>query len=445
MISPARAGVVPREKLVYDPLTGLVTFLGERECDPTDPGIYIVAAQGADLAVLGFSPSENRIVGSGAGLTYEHAFWAAAGETVERYCAAIVPEEDLVVGSYAELTRRNLAAAAPHRWALFDSSQFPGLALPPFTEDLRVAWVPARRLAGGQECHVPACLAYLCPDPRIYRSHGAELIGPSTSTGIACAGSELEARFKGLCEVIERDAFIIRWRGSLPCTRIEIDPASPIHAIYHDRFVRPGLEYTIFETTLDLPFHSFFGVLRDTRHTPHRILVGGACHPDPGQAVLKTLVELAQGFQWANHVRSRHVSTDNDFAAIKTFESRMELYVFGNQHHAFDFLFDHPASRPLSHLASQDRGSLRATLDDAVARLVQLDLDPLALDMTTVDAEACGLSVVKVMIPECEGLEGDHAMQFLGGRRWRDVPSRLGLRASPITLDARNRQPHPYP
>lgn len=445
MIPSAAAGIVPRERLVYDPLTGIVTFLGERECDPTDPGVFIVAAQGADLSVLGFSPTENRIVGSGAGLTYEQAFWAAAGETVERYCAAIVPEEELLVGSYAELARRNIPAAAPHRWALFDPSQYPAISLPPFTENVRLAWIRGRRLSGEGVCHVPACLTYLSPDARVYGAHGAELIGPSTSTGIACAGSELEATFKGLCEVIERDAFIIRWRGTIPCTRIEIDPASRIHAIYRERFVRPGLEYTIFETSLDLPFHSFFGVLRDTRHSPARILVGGACHPDPAQAVLKTLIELAQGFQWANHVRSRQVSVDHDFAAITTFESRMELYVFGDQPRAFDFLFDHAMSRRLSDLASEDRGDLRATLDDAVGRLVRLGLDPVAVDMTTVDAEACGLSVVKVIIPECEGLEGDHAMQFLGGRRWREVPVRLGLRASPIPIEARNRQPHPYP
>ncbi len=436
---------MPPENLVYDPLTGIVAFLGERECDPTDPDVFIVAAQSADLAVLGFAPSENRIVGSGAGLTYEHAFWAASGETVERYCAAIVPTEELIVGSYAELLRKNIPATGPQRWALFHPTQFPALSVPQFTDDLRIVWTRGRRIAGGDGCHVPACLTYLASDASHYRVDDSSLIGPATSTGIACARSPIEATLKGLCEVIERDAFIIRWRGSLPCARIEIDPSSPIHAIYKARFDRPGLEYSIFETTLDLPFHSFFGVLKDTRHSPTRILVGGACHPDPAQGVLKTLIELAQGFQWANHVRSREISVANDFAAITSFESRMELYVFGDQPHAFDFLFDHKAVRRLSDLVSQDGGDAESTLHEAVTQLATLGLDPIAVDMTSIDAEACGLSVIKVIIPECEALEGDHAMQFLGGARWQDVPVRLGLRSAPMPFEDRNRQPHPYP
>ena len=436
---------LPPENLVYDPLTGIVTFLGERECDPTDPDVFIVAAQSADLSIIGLAPAENRIVGSGAGLSYEHAFWAAAGETVERYCAAIVPSADLLFGSYAELSERNIPAAGPDRWALFHSSQFPALGVAQFTEDARLAWVKGRSLAVDADCYVPACLTYLSPDASHYTAHGAKLIGPSTSTGLACARSRLEATFKGLCEVIERDAFIIRWRGSLPCTRIEIDPASIIFSAYREKFVRPGLEYSIFQTSLDLPYHSFLGVLRDTRHDPPRTLVGGACHPDPNQAVLKTLIELAQGFQWANHVRTRTIALDETFSAITTFESRMELYVFGDQHRAFDFLFNHPHTQKLSQLESQDRGNLEKTLGEGISRLHGMGLDALVVDMTSVDAEACGLAVVKVILPECEPMEGDHRMQFLGGHRWRDVPVRLGLRREAVAIEDRNQQPHPYP
>jgi len=436
---------VQPENLIYDPLTGIVTFLGERECDPTDPAVFILAAQSADLAVLGLAPTENRIVGSGAGLTYEHAFWAAAGETVERYCAAIVPTEDFLIGSHAELTEKNIPAVAPDRWALFHPSQFPAIGIPRFDENVRVAWVKGRRLAAEGDCYLPACLTYLSPDIRNYTMEGAAVIGPATSTGIACAQSELEATLKGLCEVIERDAFIIRWRGALPCTRIHIDPASPIYQTFQKNFVRPGLEYTIFQTSLDLPYHSFLGVMIDRRHTPARILVGGACHPDPHRAVLKTLIELAQGFQWANHVRTRRIELDPEFSSITTFESRMELYVFGDQQQAFDFLFDHTHTINLSDLESEDRGDMATTLADGISRLHAMGLDPLAVEMTSSDAEECGLSVVKVIIPECEQMEGDHRMQFLGGRRWREVPVRLGLRRKTLALEERNMQPHPYP
>lgn len=446
MLAQGPPDAAARESMVFDPLVGLVSFVGENECGPTDPAVFVCAAQSSNLAVLGLSEGEYRITGSGAGLTRADAFWAAAGEVVERYCAAVVPEAPCVVGSFNDLRRHGLQAVAPERWALFDPSQYPALGLPPFLPETRLAWVPTRRLLDGSgPVFVPACLAYLSADARPFRVDGASIIGPATSTGIACAESASVASLKGLCEVIERDAFSIRWRGRLPCRRVEIDPGSPVHALYRDVFHRPGLEYMIFETTLDLPFHSFLGILRDTRHRPARYLVGGACHPDPAVAVTKTLLENAQGFQWANHVRNRAVALDDGFASINTFESRMELYVFGDQGHAFDFLLDGTTSCRLSDLRSHEEADPAQTLRVAVESMHRAGLEPLILDMTTVDAEACGLSVVKVVVPQCEGIEGDHSMRFLGGRRWREVPARLGLAGRDLTLEDVNPQPHPYP
>lgn len=445
-VNSAPPDVYERESMVFDPVVGLVTFLGENECGQTDPAVFVCAAQSANLAALGLAPAEYRIVGSGAGLTQANSFWAAAGEVVERYCAAVLPEEQTVIGSYNDLMRHGLQAVAPQHWALFDPSQYPALGLPPFLPGTRLAWIPARRLVDASgPVFVPACLTYLSPDAAPYRVDDSMIVGPATSTGIACAESANVASLKGLCEVIERDAFSIRWRGRLPCRRVEIDPGSPVHALYRETFQRPGLEYMIFETTLDLPFHSFLGVLRDTRHTPHRYLVGGACHPDPNAAVTKTLLEMAQGFQWANHVRTRTVSLEAGFASITTFESRMELYAFGDQGHAFDFLLGGTTTVRLSDLPSRWRGDAARTLAGAVESMSRAGLEPLVVDMTTVDAEACGLSVVKVVVPQCEGIEGDHSMPFLGGRRWREVPARLGLADRELTLQDVNPQPHPYP
>jgi ribosomal protein S12 methylthiotransferase accessory factor len=77
--------------------------------------------------------------------------------------------------------------------------------------------------------------------------------------------------------------------------------------------------------------------------------------------------------------------------------------------------------------------------------LAALGIEPVVVNMTTEDAEACNLAVVKVLAPPCDLLEGDHSMPFLGGRRWREVPARIGLRSHPMGLADINPQPHPYP
>mgnify|MGYP003339780700 CR=1 FL=1 len=85
----------------------------------------------------------------------------------------------------------------------------------------------------------------------------------------------------------------------------------------------------------------------------------------------------------------------------------MELYAFGDQGHAFDFLFDGHDSCRLSQLASQELGETHRTLDAAVDRLAALGIEPVVVNMTTEDAEACNLAVVKVLAPPCDLLEGD--------------------------------------
>jgi ribosomal protein S12 methylthiotransferase accessory factor len=196
---------------------------------------------------------------------------------------------------------------------------------------------------------------------------------------------------------------------------------------------------------MDLPVPSFFGILRNLRHDPPRILVGGACDPDPNKAVLKTLLELAQSIQWTNHLGDQPFVAEEDFANVRTFEDRMRLYSYGNQPEAFQFLFDHPKVIELSSIPSVDLGDDSANVRQCCEELAKRNIELFAIDATSVDAAEAGLSVIKVLSPECQPMEADHRVPFLGGNRWRDVPVQLGLRSAPASINTMNPYPHPYP
>jgi len=433
----------PPQSQLVDGLTGIVSFVSDIERGRSDPDTFVSVAESGDLASFGFPGGSRRIIGSGAGMTYDDAFWASVGETVERYCLQSVPYEDMVVASWRELKEAGHEAVAPEDWALFDPGQNQGrdFFFPPFDRETKVAWVRLDSLTRRVETYVPACMVYFMVKPVA----GAAVVSPGVSTGAACARSIAEGIFKGICEIVERDAFMIMWRNQLACPRVEIDKQSSIYNLVQDKFIRHGFDYTIIETTLDLGIPSFCGILRNTRHHPTRIIVGGSCHPDPERAVIKTLLELAQGIQWMNHLGAKSFKAEPGFTNVHTFDERMLLYAYGNYPEAFRFLLDNPNVVKLSQIPSVDQGSDSANIRRSVDLLARKQIELLALDVTSVDVEGTGVSVIRVVAPQCEAMEGDYRAQFLGGKRWRQVPVDTGYRPKPSTLQEINSFPHPYP
>jgi ribosomal protein S12 methylthiotransferase accessory factor len=429
----------PAAATVESALTGLVPFVFAAEMARTDPEVFIAAAQTADTQAYGMlhRPSSD---GSGAGLSYSAARAAAIGECVERYACSVMHPEQLWFGSYREAVGSGRDVVAPERWALFAPEQHDASPFAPFTDTTPLAWVPAADLSARREVLVPACLVYMPYVPH-FAERGEREIAHAISTGAACAPSAAEALLKGICELIERDAFMIMWRNQLRCPQVRIDPRSRLAPLFERHFARPGLRYHLVQTTLDLGVPSFCGLLIDERRDPPAILVGGAAHPDPERAALKTLLELVQGLKWLDHLGTQPIDPGPDFANIHTFEERVRLYAFSDMRAAVAFLLDQPQTIDLSSIPSLERGSTRQTLDGCLALLAERGLRPAAVDLTSVDVEACGYRVVKVLIPECETMEADHRLPFLGGHRWREVPRQCGWNRT----GQLNPFPHPYP
>jgi ribosomal protein S12 methylthiotransferase accessory factor len=392
------------------------------------------------MTAFGYRDSA-RIVGSGAGLTWDAASGAALGECLERYCAAMLDPGELVYGSFEELRARGNDACDPEAFALFDPSQ--EVPYPSFTRKTRIAWSRGWWLANGAPAFVPGCFAYLSTDSSL-REFGSALIGPAISTGCACARNMEEALLYGLYELIERDAFMIAWRNCLSLPEVIIDPASDLSAVFISRFSRPGLEFRIWQTTLDLGIPSFLGMLTDRRGTTSRMIVGGSANHDPERAVLKTLCELTQGLSWLDSGEFNEEDANIKIDDIHTFTDRARFYASVLRENAFSFLRQGSDVRPLSSISSL-KASVSERLSVLVAKLVAEGLRPLAIDLSTPDVREAGFIVSRVIIPGLETMEGDHRLQMLGGRRWREVPVKLNILPEETCMENINPYPHPYP
>jgi ribosomal protein S12 methylthiotransferase accessory factor len=439
MAQPLQAAV---ENIVVDSVTGIVRSVFTSANGLADPTVYSAATEIAKTQV--YHPTlicaSN---GSGAGLTLEDAYGAAIGESVERYALMLWYPEEVIVGSFNQLLQKGYSPVAPDKWALFDPSQYSQLPFAPFHEHTPIGWVKGDSLTYKWERLVPACMTYM---PYHTIQDDECVIAPAISTGAACATTIVEGLLKGICELIERDAFMIIWRNRIPCPRIVIDPRSTLYPLFRERFERPGLDYFLFHTTLDLQIPSVFGILREYRRGKVHFVVAGAAHPDPNIAVLKTLLELVQGLHWLEFVMHQSPSFPASFDKVTSFDDRMYLYAFGDiGNEAFDFLINNQDEVLLSEMASLDKGSHKDNLRMIINILLEKGIEVIGINLTPIDIAQCGLFVTRVFAPGLETMEGDHNQQFLGGRRWREVPVHCGLRDRPLCIEEVNPYPHPYP
>lgn len=422
-------------------MVGLVTYLTEVELNSGEPDIFVAAARGPDMKRLGYQTGAS-IVGSGAGITWEAARGAAIGECLERYAACIVDPDTLLVSSYRSLVNNGYKAHSPSTWALFDKYQH--IPYPEFTEDLIIAWTEGWDLISKDSIFVPACFSHLSSSEFLTRS-GAKVIGPSVSTGCACATSINESILKGLLELIERDAFMIIWRNRLHIPEVTIDEDTALYQVYMSKFARPGLQYRIWNTTLDFSMPSFFGILFDHRGPDLRMIVGGAANLDAEKAVQKTLCELIQGLSWLEYLGKDNSNASLKFDDIRNFTDRALLYSSPKSlQNAYSFLFNNQKPIPLSSIKSF-YGTVDEQLDYSLQEVVRRGFQPAAVDLTTDDVRETGFVVTRVTVPGLETMDGDFRLQMLGGKRWREVPVRLGYLSSPLSIDDINPYPHPYP
>lgn len=429
---------------LYNVATGLITFIEETENELSDPEVFIIISKTADIREYGFK-HEASSNGSGAGISYEKAYKAAIGEAAERYALSVIHPEDLIFDSYESMIANGLVALGPETFKLFDSSQLKVIPYPEFTNKTKVAWVLADSITEKKSKYIPACLNYI-PYPLHFKEKGEGIIANAVSTGCATSYNLKDAIFRGILELIERDAFMIFWRNQLPCPKVVIDESSEIFEIFKSKFERPGLKYEIFETTMDLEIPSFFGVLTDTRGDSIGRVVGGACNPNPTIAVLKTLEEMVQGLKWKDHKESTEMKSFpivEDFSNIRSFENRMELYSFNELNEAFNFL----SSSNVISLSSLEKKycSFRHTLNSVTELFIKNGYEILVIDLTPMEVKDSNMFVARVIIPQLEVMDGDHLYQFLGGKRWKTVPKKMGYRKSESTLIDINPFPHPYP
>jgi ribosomal protein S12 methylthiotransferase accessory factor len=431
-------GILDRWDHVVDPRFGIIRQLRELEIDDDEPDFFHYLSTACDTRA--FTALRNFGNNGGVGTTRPRAIAKAMGEAVERYCAAIFDDRELVRASYRELRDR---ATPPDAFSLYRPEQLaaPGFPWLPFTEETQVAWTRGRSLLDGDDVLVPAAAVHV---PFVYRlALGDVPVMEPISTGLACGSSYETATCSALCEAVERDAFTITWQARLSRPRV---PRRGLPAEVLDllrRYEDVGLGVEIADITTDLGIPTLLTVAIGRAPTSPAIAVAAACDPSPTTALVKSLEELAHTRKYAAQLMDHTPEVPFDVAAghpaVKTQREHLRAYCPQASIRHAEFLWASDESHELLR-AEEPAPSLAAL----VARVSAAGLEPIACDLTTPDVADLGLAVIRVVVPGLHPLYMGHENRTLGGHRLDEVPARLGYEG-PATGEPDNPYPHPFP
>ncbi|WP_318306425.1 YcaO-like family protein [Amycolatopsis solani] len=375
-----------------------------------------------------------------------HARVAARGEAVERYCATW-PPEDLVHGSHDDLVARGLTALSPARVALYSPRQYatPGFPFTPFLGSSPVHWVRATSLGGG-DVHVPAFLVHT-GWPHVPKQV-AEPLHAFPAIGGTAAGETLEAAIRsGLQEIVEHDAAAVWWLNGAP--QPTLAPTPRLAALGGDA------RFWSIENAFGVPV-----IAAAVRSPEGWLTVGTAMRPDPEQAALKALAEA-----YTLQITCRTLDDRDAVSAIianrpsplKPWRAARD---YADQYGPADLvellchqqfhLDPRAGSAALAWATGGPEVAWAAiprpaddSLDALHACVTAAGHEVLYVDLTTPEAAADGVRVVRVLVPGTVGT-APAAYPPLGLRRVQDLGARLGWHPEPLAEEELNRAPMPH-
>jgi ribosomal protein S12 methylthiotransferase accessory factor len=440
-------------KTIVDFKTGIVRALIEYARRNDEPKFFTYTAWLCNT--VPFSDVNVQRYSASTALTRHEAMMKALGEAVERYCSAVYRVHDFVYASYRELGDR---AVAPQRFLSFSQKQ---MAADPFQQfrfddDTRFRWVQGYSLTQHRPLYVPAQLIYV---PYVYTDE--PMLRFPISAGKSLGPSYAWALYHGICELVERDAWMITYLNKLPREQVELEAShNETLAKMNPLFRKYGLDLYVYDITTDIPIPSMLAILVDRSGRGPTLLSGASTGLDPEDAVIGAIEEAQQLRPSLQDVLLRNSHT-REILQVKRNPNLIRcvyelpggvsgnllrlLYWSGLEMiDELDFLLNSDNKKRIDDIPNASSTDLRDNLRTVLDVLEKRNCEVIFVDVTTPDVKCLGLKVVSVVIPELMPLYLDEAYKYLGNERLYSVPKTLGYRTTPSREEDLNPIPHPF-
>lgn len=413
---------------LVNPQLGPILSCIKRTPGPSDTGnVYQYISRIQETAAFSPNGSSNPSNTGGSALESSEAKIAAIGEAIERYCLSLSDPDDFITRRYDNLNR---SAISPLDINAFSDRQLKEKNIS--HKEIRSAeyhWTATREMISGEKVLVPGQLVYLpFSSPLVVRS-------PIT-TGAATGMDYESACYRALCEIIERECFIIGYLNKISFPRIDLSSVEDSGIkTYQAELENRGMDVYVFDISLDHPFHSCLAIAVNQNRRP-MVSLGLDADVDMTKAVRDALREALQINSWdeSDEIRGDEPTT------IKTIEERAAFWASSGRVADLDFWLETDSTTEIGAPVCPRSEALNV----AESYLDKHDYCWYVADVTTPEVKERGFKTVSTVIPAFHPMHLIESYKYLGSDRLYSVPIEVGYLQEQRAETELNTLPHPF-
>lgn len=346
------------------------------------------------------------------------------GESVERHSLAQYESKSLINGSQTTLTNT------------MDLQSLAGVPEDQNLNNHEFLWVRAKNLFDSKQCFVPAQLVFV---PYVF-GKGEPILRLPITTGAASGTSLHGALYRGICESIERDAFMIFYLNKLPVPRVRTGNNKTLSKIeeYLRRYL---LDLFIFEITTDIGIPTMLAIIIDKTGKGPAVSVGAKTSLNPIRASVGAIEEALHTRLWVRGEMFKKYNLHQIEANSEEIASFRERGLFWSslpRIKDLSFLLKHTLFKSIG--SNKENKDQQINLKLVLNKLKLRNLDGFYVEVTTPRLKKLGFSVVKVIIPKLQPLYLHENRRCWLGERLFTVPRILGYKVT----GGLNKIPHPF-
>ena len=356
--------------------------------------IYKISLYNDEPKLFAYSTSykSNDSDGVAGGFSFRKdvALIRALGETIERYCLDSYDSSETLISSSKKLEHNYLD---PLRITPFSSRQLVANSFKEFriNDHSRFTWINGKSITQKKNILIPLQLIAI----NYKRIRNEPIIISPISTGAAAETTLKEAIYKGICEIVERDAFMISYLNKLTSPQVDL-------LSIHDREIneiidtcnRYALKIVVIDLTTDLNIPTFAAILIDKTNLGPAVSIGLKAGFNLKQTVIGAIEESFLTRHWIRDKSAYNSILSNDKEA-NIFKSRAKFWLSTKSLKFLDFWLN---NNKLKRFTDNELMPKQNLLENVIKILKEKNMDVIYVDITKPEIKKMGFKIKEVAV-----------------------------------------------
>lgn len=374
--------------------------------------------------------------GSGTSSCAGVALSKAIFECIERLNLSEFKFKDFLFDSYKNISKLSVVVN-PNDLCYFSNEQLKDSRFRDFcfSSKCKFYWTKCINLDTGQNAYLPAQSIY-CP----YKYQDNEkIISFPITTGASVANNKEEAIYKGLCEVIERDAYMTNYILRLkPKEILYQNLKSKEISELIELFKKYKLRIKSYVLVSDLKIPTILSVIIDETNNGPLLSIGLKTEWNLKNAIIGSIEESFQVRYWIRTCMIKNEWTGDTYTSDNMLK-RAFLWKDGTHIKNLDFILNSPYKFEISDkkLVKYIQTTPKEKLKMIKKVLVTKGVDAYYKDVTSKRFRNLDVTVMKCVIPSLHPMFIDQNFPYLGGLRIQNLMRMYKIKKL-------NKFPHPF-